>query len=487
MFRKRGIVRNTFIYTSLLITFVIFISFGILYLVLPDYYTYSKNKVLKTNADNLAVNIQSAKTENEIAHYISDFSAQNNAITLAYDTADNLILKLSSPFNLYYDKGDNIAKFSIQMDKEDFISDDLDGSKSKALFIKKNDSASIMIEKEIGKNGIAYISIFGTMQPINEAKGVIISLMPYLFAVNILIALLASYYFSKRMTKPIVKLSHTAREMQNLTPGIQSGIRTNDEVGELSENMDLLYQKLCSNITNLKIEMDKVTELEKSKTDFMRAASHELKTPISALYGIVEGMIDDVGKYKDKEKYLKESKKLIDNLTKLINEILYASKLDSTEKILKTESVRILPLLELSLENNRLFMEEKKLNVIKPNSDVVIKTDENTLKTVISNIISNAVKYTAEGGNINIHITEKDSSICLSIENQCENIPKEELNKLFEPFFTRNYSRNRNKSGTGLGLYIVKRNLEALQIPYELVNTLEGLKFNLYFNKNSSS
>ncbi len=480
MFKKRGIVLNIFIYTAFLITLVIIISFGILYMVLPDYYTYSKNKVLRANADALAETIINAGTEKELNYTIMEFSLLNNADVIAYDENDLLLVEMSSPFNLMKLNSQNYL-FSIEKISE--ISEDVPIVKNKTLFVNRKSDMAIHLKKEIGNLGIKYIEIIGTMQPINEAKNVIISLMPFLLIVNIFIALIAAYFYSRRITKPILKLSDTARKMQNLTPNIISGIRTKDEIGELSENLDILYQKLCSNIKNLQDEMDKVSELEKSKTDFMRAASHELKTPISALNGIVEGMIDNVGKYKDKNRYLRESKKLIDSLTKLLYEILNASKLDTTENIIKSEPVKISELIKDALEKNRLFIEEKKLDINFEKTDIIIQSDKKILDNTISNLISNAVKYTENNGAVTVSVTDEGECYCLSLENQCEPIPEKELRKLFEPFYTRNYSRSRNKSGTGLGLYIVKRNLESLQLPYKLENTKSGVKFNIYFEK----
>lgn len=480
MLKKRGIILNTFIFTSILISLVIIISFGILYIVLPDYYYYSKQKNLEANTEILVENIKSANEDEEITKLIAEFSNLNNANVMVYDKKDELIVELSTPFSLYYNIHGDISRVRVKIQS---ITEKQDTDKKREVVIFRNNAPSIELQKYIGTNDIGYIKISGTMQPINEAKGVIISLTPYLLIVDILIALIAAYLYSKKITKPIVKLSDTARQMQTLTPGITSGLCTSDEIGELSENLDLLYEKLCSNIDNLKKEMDKVSELEKSKTDFMRAASHELKTPISALNGIIEGMIDNVGVYKDRDKYLLKSKKLIDNLTNLLNEILNASRLQITESIVKLEWIKLSELVESTLDDNQLFIDEKKLNIILPKLDFTIQSDKIILKTIISNIISNAVRYTVEKGSINISMMDKSNLYCFSVENQCDNIPENELQKLFEPFYTRNYSRNRNKSGTGLGLYIVKRNIEKLGLSYKLENTALGLKFSIYFEK----
>ncbi len=101
MFKKRGITLNTFIFTSILISLVIVISFGILYIVLPDYYFYSKQKNLEDNTEVLVKNLKSEKTDEEITNLITEFSTLNNADVMVYDEDDELILEFSTPFSLY--------------------------------------------------------------------------------------------------------------------------------------------------------------------------------------------------------------------------------------------------------------------------------------------------------------------------------------------------------------------------------------------------
>jgi len=467
-----------FIFTSILISLVIIISFGILYISLPDYYFFSKQKNLENNTEILVQNIKAAKTNDEIISLIKDFSTLNNANVMVYDEKNELIMELSSPFNFYYHRLESFPRLKVKIEEKN---EDQVINKKREVIIYQNKVPSIELQKYIGENDIGYIKINGTMQPINEAKNVILTLITYLLIIDIIIVLIAAYFYSRKITKPIITLSDTARQMQTLKQDIRSGLRTNDEIGELSENLDLLYEKLCSNIYNLKKEMDKTFELEKSKTDFMRAASHELKTPLSSLKGIIEGMIDNVGAYKDRDKYLLKSKKIIENLTNLLNEILHASQL--TESILKLENLRPLELIKSALDDNQLLIKAKNLKIHLPKVDFVVKSDRNILKTIISNIISNAVKYTVENGTIKIALIEKSNFHCFFVENQCDNLPEEELEKLFEPFYTRSYSRDKNKSGTGLGLYIVKRNLEKLGLSYRLENTPLGLKLSIYFEK----
>lgn len=489
MINKKGIALKTFIFTSGLITLVVVISFAILYFSLPDYYYYTKNNRLKTNTNILEQSLKAASSAAVCSDLISAFSIENNADVVSFDSEGLMLPELSSPFiRLEGGKTDDgsTAHFTVKILQRHDLDEPSENNNRVWFF----NSAGVLdsrpaanLTKDINNDLIAYIIVTGTLQPINEAQSVIISLMPFLLLIDILIAFIAAYFYAKQLSKPIIAISGAASEMQKMTPGVQSGIRTDDELGELSRNLDGMYNSLCANMEALQCEMERVNQLEKSKTDFMRAASHELKTPIAALNGIVEGMIDHVGIYKNKEKYLKESKRLIDHLSDLVNEILGVSRLETLEDTMLIEPVDVSALLAFTLRRYHLLIEEKDLRVKIENFNLIYETDEKLLRTTLSNIILNALKYTEKAGEIHIFFVEEEA--VLSVENQCVNIPEETLKKLFEPFYTVDYSRHRSKSGTGLGLYIVRKNLERLRLPYELENTPLGIKFSIKFTEST--
>ena len=102
------------------------------------------------------------------------------------------------------------------------------------------------------------------------------------------------------MSKPIKQISEATEKMEQMDKTARCMVNTNDEIGVLASNVNMLYSSLLSTIENLEEEKKKVSEAEKSKIDFLRAASHELKTPVTALNAILENMILGVGKYKDR-------------------------------------------------------------------------------------------------------------------------------------------------------------------------------------------
>lgn len=499
--RRKGILFKTFLFTSGLISLIIAVSFGILYLTLPKYYLNKKNETLRKNTQALSEDINKTKEEDKIKGLISQFCLDNNADIMSYDAEGKLDLRYSSPFVSYNIQGsilDSMHQFIFATDDEGKLMDQIEiplevpgvleykGTIAVEQFrvvtgtgYNGVEQDTLKLTKELASEILSKIQIIGRLQPIDEANKVIISLIPYLLFIDLMIALCAAYFFARKITRPIIRLSETAAEMQQLNANISSNIRTEDEIGELSQNLDYLYANLCANIDQLQEEMNKVKSLEQSKTDFMRAASHELKTPIAALNGIMEGMLDNVGKFKDRDKYLTECQVILNRLTQLVKEIMQASRIDVDKTQLKKEEVHIGSLIKEVLRPCRIFIEEKGLEVHINLPDYYLITDMDMFRTVLSNIISNAVKYTEDHGLIRIVIEEQGESHYLIIENQCEEIKEEELEKLSHAFYTRSYSRSRHQSGTGLGLYIVKKYLHKLELEYKFEKSLLGLRVSI--------
>ena len=575
---KRGLTMKIFAFTYILVTIVITVSFGILYLVLPDFYLKEKNEQLDKNTTLLAKNLSAAGDVNVYAMLIRDFSAGNNAFVTPFDENRKLIIELSSPF-LMMDEADHgvhtLMAFNIQQygisaegtgneptgsawaalakpasgrtsavitapgsiakkaepassadssdqksaafptsvqestqqgqpspesdsekrfffktnrdleisnnDRFEHVSIGVTGIAEDETFYIRSSSEATLMTKPVDSGLIREIAVSSTLQPIDEAKGVLISLIPYLLILDFLIALVATYLFSRQLTKPILKISDSTISMRELKSDVLSNVRTNDELGVLSKNLDSMYLNLHDNIHHLKVEMAKVAALEQSKTEFMRAAGHELKTPIAALNGIVEGMIDNVGRYQDREKYLNECKGQIGKLAKLVNEILLSSQADSVKGGEDYEEVAAGPLLDEVAEQFSILMEEKKLTLLREYEDptISIETDRQLFRQALTNILSNAVLYSPPLGTVTLRLNPTS----LSVENRCDPIPEDQLQRLTEPFYTPNYSRSKAESGTGLGLYIVQKNLDRLGMPLLIENTETGLCVRIQFDE----
>lgn len=499
MLRRAGIVRRTFLFVGLLIVLVTLVSFAILYFAMPPYYRYKKEESLKAGTEQLEAELKVSTDRDECAALIAAYTEEYNVTVTTIGADGKTLMALSSPFvslksneaghNQMIINGRTAEEESFSAALEEIYlilrPDQDEEGKTTVTVSNENMEAYIMydigtemfFDADIGTGLISKIQVQGTLQPIEEARGVIFSLIPYALAAGTAIGLCLAWIYARQISKPILTLSATAERMKNMEPGAVSGLKTNDELGILSENLDALYQSLSETIGSLKDEMEKVNRLEQSKTEMMQSASHELKTPIAALSGMLDGMLDNIGAYKDKDKYLVKCKEQVEKLSFLVKEILDASRADTGRGEEMCTDTEVDEVIRRILTEYDLLIKEKSLRLITRIDKAVLWTETESLARVIANLVGNAVLYTPAGGEIRIVLSEE----LLQIENECKEIPEEELDKLFEPFYTRSSSRDRTENGTGLGLYIVKRNLERLSIPYRAENTRIGFRITLFF------
>jgi two-component system sensor kinase Ihk len=495
MFLKKGIVRKTFIFSSLLIVLVVMTSFAVMYFAMPEYYLYKKEQMLQQNLDALVDALKHTDSPEACKTLIADFVESNNATVLTFDAGQTLLVEMSSPFVSMQEVGANMiykviddpdinnrkvaSFFTVAIRQDEASGETKTGTAEFGIAIKSSTAVQeneiLTLSRTVGSALLGTITVAGTLQPIDEANDVILSLIPYVLVIGLAIGFLLAWIYARQISKPILRISDAAVRMQCMEPDAEAGVHTDDELGRLSDNLDGLYANLRRNLGDLRGEMEKVSRLERSKTEMMQSASHELKTPISALSGMLDGMLDNVGVYKNRDKYLLECKEQVGRLSALVSEILNASRADMCREEIILEDTSVGALIERALEDYDMQIRGKRLLVEKELLPTVIVSDPSVLYRVMTNLVSNAVRYTQHGGIINISLSEER----FSIENNCAPIPDAELERLFEPFYTRSMSRDKTESGTGLGLYIVKRNLERLGIKYDVAQTGTGLKISL--------
>ena len=167
---------------------------------------------------------------------------------------------------------------------------------------------------------------------INQAKFIteaVTKALPISLSGSLLISVVCSLLFSKAIADPIKHISASTERMMELDQTANCAIHSNDEIGILAQNVNDLYSNLLSTIRHLEQEKNAVRDMERAKVDFLRAASHELKTPVTALNATLENMILGVGKYQNYDEYLPECKEMVEQLSGMIHEILETSKLST--------------------------------------------------------------------------------------------------------------------------------------------------------------
>lgn len=284
--------------------------------------------------------------------------------------------------------------------------------------------------------------------------------------------------------KPILEISRISKRMARLDMTWDCKVDRTDEIGVLANSLNSMAKRLdaamkeleCANL-KLKADMKNMAELSKQRRDFFAAASHELKTPITILKGQVESMILGIGIYKDTQKVLPETLKEIENMERLVKEILAISKIEMDGLAENLESVSIAHLLSKVTENLLPLALEADIKYhTEISEDVVISGNRSLLEKAIHNIVNNAIRHSPKGAEVFVQLLEHQ----LIVTNTGTMIPEEELSVLFTPFYRVEKSRNKATGGSGLGLYLVKTILELHGLEYRIENKENSVVFTVW-------
>ncbi len=222
------------------------------------------------------------------------------------------------------------------------------------------------------------------------------------------------------------------------------------------------HVQLSQSHVNLQNAYAKLRELDKIKTAFVSQASHDLRTPLTAIKGSLDNLLLGIaGTLNEKqEKIMTRAVKSVDRLTDLVNDVLDLSRIESGRMVLEKSNVPIKTLVESIINENKPAADQKHIRLIANlETDANIHADAGKLERVVGELVSNAIKYTPGGGNVDVALTRHEDQITLSVKDSGIGMTKEECEKIWERFYRTNASKSFAK-GSGLGLSIAKELVE---------------------------
>ena len=220
------------------------------------------------------------------------------------------------------------------------------------------------------------------------------------------------------------------------------------------------------------------------RKDFIDSVSHELKTPIGIIEGYAEGIMDGIVTDEDASIYLQtiidESKKM----GVLVSNMLELSKLEAGAVKPKLQLFNVNRLISKVVKTHITNASLNNLNIIFEQNTKYsyILADTFQMEQILTNLITNAIKYTPKGNNIIISISQEKDKYKLSVINEGTNIDCDDFNKLFDKFYRLDKARQRNTNSTGLGLSIVKNLLELNNFTFKFYNTDNAVEFDIYMD-----
>lgn len=407
-------------------------------------------------------------------------SIRANLILQSDNTIEELmtaVLKYDkkTPIRLRYLYGNEeiICENTQSTDKVGCYLVDYESSNIENFEYKDSNDSSVSSAGLIEKGDVRIrVAISQRVSTPTELRNTLFQFLPFFILVSVVISMYITFKITRRFAMPIIKLSNDAKRITELDFNIQHTIHTDDELEDLSYRLNELASTLSitlNDLTQANIKLEDDIEKERAKEEERRAyiatISHDLKTPLTVIKGQIEGMMYNVGKFKDHETYLKKNLELTNQMEAMIQDIIVSSKLDDLDVSLHLEECNLIDIIKGCLVNNEDYILNKNLVILEEyfNKDNVL-VDYNLFNKAITNIITNSVVYSDSNSQIVINYSNKK----LTITNICKDFDIENLvdGKIYKPFYRQDKSRNQR--GSGLGLYITKKVFDMHKINLEI-------------------
>ncbi|WP_324728116.1 HAMP domain-containing sensor histidine kinase [Lysinibacillus fusiformis] len=350
---------------------------------------------------------------------------------------------------------------------------------------KENGVSYKIIVKPIkdSKGEINYIFTLTSLQPVDEAVQMIKDYYVYLIIFVFLLIVLVSLYYSKKIAQPLLQINKTTEKIADLDFSEMIPVTTNDEIGHLSQNINILSKTLHSYIVELQQDIEKEKQLENTRKEFIAGVSHELKTPLSIMKSCISILEDGVASNK-KEYYFQAMAKEIDRMDRLIIDMLELAKFESGTYRMDMDIFYMDEIIEYIIDQLSVDISKKQLHVHQSLSTIQVVANQPRIEQVLTNFISNAIRYTPEKKDIFVSMVVEEEHVKICIENKGAHIAPDHLVRIWDRFYRGDISRQQAKEGTGLGLAISKNILELHGVPYGVTNTKDGVLF--YFSLKKS-
>ena len=425
---KRSIFAKIFLITFALFSGLVILLHASVYFIFPSTYIESQRQTILKKSQALAKSFQGQ--EEGTIEYVIDLYSKTNDIKVTIKGKEK--------------------QNALEVKDDLLVNPD---SQNNSLVIEER-----KIQTKEGKD--LTLQFLATVDSQKEARDISLGFLPYTLLASFVLSLIASYLYARMISAPILEIKQMTKRMKRLDRTASLPIHSQDEIGVLKQHINDLYHHLLEVIDNLEKQKQENLKLEQMKVEFLRGASHELKTPLASLKIILENMRDNIGRYKDRDRYLSVSLDIIDEMNQIVLEILSLSSVQELGG--DKEWIQLDDVVNRILTQNQVLVETRSLSIENYLPITSIFMNLAILKLVLSNIISNAVKHSDKGGVIRIGLENEGTDFV--IENTI--VSKENTS-----------TKAQSKKEGGLGLFVVKYLLEHEELSYRFEESLTGRRF----------
>ena len=334
-------------------------------------------------------------------------------------------------------------------------------------------------------NGYIFM-IRSPLEGIQESVSISNHFLAYVGIGAILISTVLVFWFSKRITKPILKLAEISERVKNLDFDAKYEGNEKTEIAVLGNNINEMSEALEETISELrtannelKKDIEKKNQIDEMRKEFLSNVSHELKTPIALIQGYAEGLKEGINDDAESREFycdviMDESAKM----NTMVKKLLTLNQLEFGNEVVNMERFDITALIKNYIASSDILLKQKGITVrMEDYEPVYVWGDEFRVEEVFMNYFTNAINYALREKVIDVKILCKDKKVRVSVFNTGNPIPDESMEHLWEKFYKVDKARTREYGGSGIGLSIVKAIMESMNQQYGVENYDNGVEF----------
>ncbi len=469
---------------SIIMLVTLTLSLGINTVFLDKYYQTTKTKALISVYDKLASisgEDEEIASENNIS--VLNSYCETNGATILVEKASGEYVYTYGAVNMLQNRMASIIFDRNEM--EDVTSVSVTDDYILQIVNDKVSSQEYMEMYGNLDNG-NYFIMRVAFDSINESVEISNRFFTYISLILLLLSTVIIIFISGGYTKPILELAALSKKMSELDFNAKYVGKRNDEIGVLGNSMNELSSKLEKNISELKKanlelqkDIDRKTEIDEQRKEFISNVSHELKTPIALIQGYAEGLKEAVNDDPESRDFycdviMDEAVKM----NKMVRNLLELNQIEYGGRQVNVERFDIISVISGILRSAQIMIEQNGITVeFDANHSIDVWADEFQIEEVVTNYISNAINHCAYDKIIRINIEEKDGNVRVSVFNTGDHIPENEIDNIWIKFYKVDKARTREYGGNGIGLSIVRAIMESHNKQCGVNNVEGGVEF----------
>ena len=372
-------------------------------------------------------------------------------------------------------------------------------NQGKGELLKEKENYQIRSAEDV-INGDEYIEMWGyltdgsafilrtPLESIRESVALSNRFLMYIMLAMALIGCVFVWYFSKRIANPILELASISKRMADLDFQAKYTSGGKNEIGVLGENFNIMSEKLEQTVSELKSanyelqkDIEKKEKMETMRTEFIGNVSHELKTPIALIQGYAEGLKEGISDDPESRAFycdviMDEAAKM----NKMVQNLLTLNQLELGQEEVSFQRFNIMDLIQGVVQSCEILIQQKEADVrLDASEPVYVWSDEWKVEQVFRNYFSNALNHLENEKVIDIRVSVNDEkgTARISVFNTGKQIPKEDIDQIWNKFYKVDKAHTREYGGNGIGLSIVKAIMESFRKEYGVINYNNGVAF----------